>query len=466
MFGEDLRIDSQFSKHLLTIFAKSGATPTIEGASVREFLFNGADLGTDQISQAMDVLVGSVGCSLLQYEMNASHLPKEFTRESSTESQILQLDWAPLPDENGIIQKIMTTVRDVTEIRKTELAVKANERELQMIGQILALDPTRLENMIQTSHSELTKAKDLLNQSNQGNALESAKSLFRHLHTLKGNARTYGLLEITSKVHEAEQFYADFIASHNGLNRWEPNELIQKINAIETILKDYETLYRTKLNKSQRFDSLSWKQIYDFLNSNRADELKSMAEKNLWVTLPVLLAPILKNMPELAKKLGKETPEVQWTGPMLKILSEKASQAEGIFTHLIGNSLGHGLPHGQPGTIHFRLSQHADHCEIYVQDSGCGLPLDKLLEKGLTQGILRSPARDDEIAQLIFRTGLSTAEKVTEVSGRGVGMDAVKSMVEELGGKILIQFSAPKSADGFRPFGILLQFPLTFVRPV
>ena len=71
----------------------------------------------------------------------------------------------------------------------------------------------------------------------------------------------------------------------------------------------------------------------------------------------------------------------------------------------------------------------------------------------------------EEIAQLIFAPGFSTAEQVTEVSGRGVGMDAVKSFVEREEGSIELCFLNPQSAgasDGYRPFETVISMPAKF----
>ena len=262
--------------------------------------------------------------------------------------------------------------------------------------------------------------------------------------------------EIIPKIHETEQFYTDFTRSEGKL-AWEEKAQLKNLDEIEALLKEYETLYQTKLKRSSTSSGevISRKEVLELLSANRVEELKMRLQKTSGIPLPELLSPILNSLPELAKKLGKETPSVKWEGPTLEVNPEYSSKLEGIFTHLIGNSMDHGLKAGQPGTLLFRMNSR----EIFFQDSGRGLPLDKLKKKGLEQKAINPDAGDEEIAQIIFQSGLSTADQVTEVSGRGVGMDAVKSFIEELGGTITIQFTAPKSQDGFRPFGLLLSFP-------
>ncbi|MHB8101535.1 MAG: chemotaxis protein CheW [Methanosarcina sp.] len=119
--------------------------------------------------------------------------------------------------------------------------------------------------------------------------------------------------------------------------------------------------------------------------------------------------------------------------------------------HLVRNAVDHGIESSQErektekGEIgHIKLSarREKNNVIIEIEDDGKGLDLELLKKKALEKGLL-SPSEienltDDEVRMLIFASGFSTKEKVTEISGRGVGMDAVKSAVEKLGGKVRV----------------------------
>jgi len=114
---------------------------------------------------------------------------------------------------------------------------------------------------------------------------------------------------------------------------------------------------------------------------------------------------------------------------------------------------------GKPEVGVVRLAAYQQGGSIYIEvgDDGKGLDRDRIVAKAVQQGLV-APDRvlgDEEAFALIFRPGLSTAEKVTEVSGRGVGMDVVKRNVEALGGSITI-----KSEVG-RGTTIRIKLPLT-----
>ncbi len=135
-------------------------------------------------------------------------------------------------------------------------------------------------------------------------------------------------------------------------------------------------------------------------------------------------------------------------------------------THLVRNAIDHGLEPsearaaaGKPpkGTLSLSAYQKGANIFIEVKDDGRGLDRARILAKGVERGLV-PPGReltDDEVYELIFQPGFSTAEKVTNLSGRGVGMDVVRRNIDELQGKVTIQTEAGKGTT-FR-----IQLPLT-----
>jgi len=138
----------------------------------------------------------------------------------------------------------------------------------------------------------------------------------------------------------------------------------------------------------------------------------------------------------------------------------------GAFEHLLRNAVVHGIEspetrRGQGkdpvGTIDVALTQHGNEVRIEIRDDGHGLDLQRIAARGRQQGLIAADAQpsDAELANLIFMPGFSTAETVTELAGRGVGMDVVRSDVTGLGGRIETA-SAPGRGTAFR-----LLLPLT-----
>ncbi|MBX3349250.1 MAG: chemotaxis protein CheA [Nitrospira sp.] len=135
-------------------------------------------------------------------------------------------------------------------------------------------------------------------------------------------------------------------------------------------------------------------------------------------------------------------------------------------THLVRNSADHGLepPHervaaGKPeqGIIRLNAFHEGGNICITVEDDGRGLSREKILAKGIKQGLIADSDKlsDEQIWMLIFKPGFSTADKITDVSGRGVGMDVVKRNIEGLGGTVSIKTTAGKGTT------FTLKLPLT-----
>lgn len=149
---------------------------------------------------------------------------------------------------------------------------------------------------------------------------------------------------------------------------------------------------------------------------------------------------------DLAGQLGKKV-SLELCGEDIELDKAMIEQLVDPLTHIVRNSLDHGveppeerLSAGKSETGILRLAaQHTGgSVEIEISDDGRGLQTDRILKKAIKNGLVRSEDQlsDDEIFALIFQPGFSTAEAVTDVSGRGVGMDVVKRNVEAMNGTV------------------------------
>ena len=167
---------------------------------------------------------------------------------------------------------------------------------------------------------------------------------------------------------------------------------------------------------------------------------------------------------DLASKLGKEV-ELTLLGSSTELDKSLIERIIDPLTHLVRNSLDHGIESpdkriaaGKVATGNLTLSaehQGGNIC-IEVSDDGAGLNRERILAKALSSGLpVHENMSDEEVGMLIFAPGFSTAEQVTDVSGRGVGMDVVKRNIQEMGGHVEI---ASKQGKGTT---IRILLPLT-----
>ncbi|SPF44454.1 fused chemotactic sensory histidine kinase in two-component regulatory system with CheB and CheY: sensory histidine kinase; signal sensing protein (fragment) [Candidatus Desulfosporosinus infrequens] len=149
---------------------------------------------------------------------------------------------------------------------------------------------------------------------------------------------------------------------------------------------------------------------------------------------------------DLAKKTGKEI-ELVLKGEDTELDKTVVEVIGDPLMHLIRNSVDHGIESpaerraagkAELGTVTLDAYHEGNHIAIVISDDGDGLPLDKIRNIAVSKGLIgeREELSERDMANLIFLPGFSTAEKVTDISGRGVGMDVVKRSLNNLGGMV------------------------------
>ncbi|ENZ8141865.1 chemotaxis protein CheA [Klebsiella aerogenes] len=167
---------------------------------------------------------------------------------------------------------------------------------------------------------------------------------------------------------------------------------------------------------------------------------------------------------DLAGKLNKQV-ELTLQGSSTELDKSLIERIIDPLTHLVRNSLDHGIEDPQTrlaagksevGNLILSAEHQGGNICIEVIDDGAGLNREKILAKAAAQGLAVSDSMsDEEVGMLIFAPGFSTAEQVTDVSGRGVGMDVVKRNIQEMGGHVEIHSRAGKGTS------IRILLPLT-----
>ncbi|EKD69754.1 MAG: hypothetical protein ACD_47C00006G0001, partial [uncultured bacterium] len=168
---------------------------------------------------------------------------------------------------------------------------------------------------------------------------------------------------------------------------------------------------------------------------------------------------------DTAKRSGKNI-EFITSGSETEVDRNLVDMIDGALIHLLRNAVDHGIESaeereksGKParGTVKLSAYHEGGNVLIEVSDDGAGLNAEKIIAKALSKGIIKTPGglSEHDIHNLIFLPGFSTADSVTDISGRGVGMDVVKTSIEKLKGRIEIV-----SGHG-RGSKFILRMPLT-----
>ena len=480
-------IHPEYASYLEEIFE----TDRIADRNFSDLLFSNTAAGADAVDQNITAVDAIVGEDEMMYDFNSHCLMKEMViKFDEGREKILELDWDPIITD-GQVNKLMVTIRDVTELKALEREAEGQKRELTIIGEILAVDAAKFGDFIKASQEFLAKCRALI-ETNTEKDVGVISELFRNMHTIKGNARTYGLKYITDVVHAVESSYDDLRKYDEVL--WDQERLLAELTGAEQIIGHYAHVFRDKLGRdSEAAKSVSldpnrlalWlASIRGLTRTDMTSSVKGVVSEayNMLVSisakpLSAVISDVLISANSLADQLGKARPNIEIDNGDIFIEGEAHSTLNNIFMHVFRNAMDHGIESiderfqkgkSVQGTIKVVVTHEADgFATLAVRDDGRGIAITKIYEMAIKKGIYdigtpRPSAID--IANLIFASGFSTAEQVTDVSGRGVGMDAVKNFLEKSGGGISVALDEGKETDDFRTFTTLIRIPEKFYK--
>jgi two-component system, chemotaxis family, sensor kinase CheA len=491
---KDGRVHPEYSAYMATIFE----TNDIAERALMELVFSRSNLGADILSQIDTTISSTIGEDEMQYDFNSHLLVTEFDMTMPDgRLKSIALSWSPICDDSGIVDKLMLCVRDVTELKALAAAAGQQKRELDIIGQILAVSQEKFSGFIDGSVEFLAENKKIIEDvgaTPQGSLdPDTATQLFRNMHTVKGNARTFGLLHLTNQVHEAEQSYEEL--RKNPQAEWNQDKLLGELASAAAALEEYAHINKVKLGRTgpgrragvEKYLMVQKQDIQDALDvmddSVRGDDLAMMKTAHLrvhnmlrmlgTVRIGEALEGIVESLPSLAKELSKEPPTVSINDHHIVLRTQVVDLLKNVFMHLYRNSMDHGiespekrLAKGKPAAGHISLDVSLADGRVVLKlgDDGAGLAVALIRQRAIEKGLLAADQQlsPEDIAQFIFAPGFSTAAVVTEVSGRGVGMDAVKSFVEREEGTIQLVFRSSDTESSYRAFDTVISMPEKF----
>jgi two-component system chemotaxis sensor kinase CheA len=375
----------------------------------------------------------------------------------------------------------------VTHLRELELSSAKQQEELDIISKIIRISIGKFNQFVDSAAAFIDANRRLIEDSTRRDP-EVIAALFRNMHTIKGNARTFEFTHITNAAHTAEQTYDRLRKDPEA--RWKAAEMLTELATVDSAVSRYIKVNEDKLGRKGRASDLLTTRGA-FVANEQLAQLRSMAaalagahpdaasvhmQKTIdqlgLIPLQRLVTSSVDSLSSLAGELKKPTPSVDIVNGDIAFNSSFAEALKSCFMHILRNSLDHGIEtpadraranKPEQGSVRFACERRGERLELHISDDGRGLALDKLYEKGLANGLFSAAERPAPaaVADLIFRAGLSTSAQVTQVSGRGVGMDAVRNFLKEQGATIRISLREAGSALGFAPFTFIIDVPQT-----
>jgi len=442
--NQSFAIDNEYSEFLTTILEGS----PIAGVPLSQSLFAGSDLSSDTISSIEQSLAASIGEDRIAFELNAIHFPREIQKQSRGQRKILEIDWHPIVDELSITRKLLVVVRDVSSVRI--LQEEAHQRSLEMarISEIAEVPATRLDQFFLETWDYLAACQTSL--SNYDDYSRIIGVFARHFHTIKGMARSLNLSQLAEHLHESE---STLLALDRNSD---PRSLLAIcFQDIQSSVSQYEAT----LQKLRRL-----------FHVNHEANAEIPGIKDLELDLDSMAS-------QTAVILGKPIPVIVFSMERVSAIEPRGLRLlRGILVHLVRNSLDHGIESAQDrlkvgkpenGQIKLQLMKRSQDWLLTFADDGRGLNLQRIRQRALALGIISSHAQlsSEEIAELIFRSEFSTSDSVSEISGRGIGLDAVHHELKDQEGAIHIVL-APSDDPECVPFIFEISLPLSIFSSV
>jgi hypothetical protein len=462
----DQSIQGNYSKELEQLLDQED----LAGLPALPLLFKDAALTDDERSILKSILLSSLGEPSYVWDMNRPNLIHEFMRQGKDGSaQILTVDWHPIVNREELVDRVLVTLRNVTELRGLQASLRKDQEAFALLLEIVQVSPERFRDFMQQSQEILRQAEQ---DAKEEDLRLAQRKLLMRLHTWKGLARSLQFKNLAARIHDAEQVLGRGPVDDVALWSQELHELSDKLHAYEEVSKERLGRINAEASASTITPAAqqlleAWHRYHDKADAVQRAALDQALDAFIR-SLPQLSCAQLLNaleseLQQLAQELKKPKPRLLREGALDQtlpiFLSRRLNYA---LQHLIRNSMDHGIESpeerqtkgkAEQGCIrvHFAVEQGAlvmDYC-----DDGRGLDWNRVLRKAKDSGLIdahASPSPHD-LAQFIFTPGFSTRCEANMISGRGIGMDAVRLLVEESGGTMeLIIEEAGNFSQGFR----------------
>jgi len=389
--------------------------------------------------------VEQIFAGTLPAEVAMQQLPSRFP----SDNRIIGLQGAAVRDPSTeAVLSILLTINDVTDLVAAEEGLKRSGILIHILE-----DQNAFRIFLADFKSDVEAAMIAV-QKNNSPTLQSL------IHTMKGNVASFNLQELVDLIHQVEDRVEISVHDVQKISQF-MRDFLQNYQAILHV--DYEQPDRGVFNVVQQ----DLQELQESLQPVASAPV--MERLQLWMQtitfLPVLsyTTPLVPMVKRVAEQLQKKV-VLKIEGAELKV-HPAYGRLLTTLTHMVRNALVHGIEYPderqekpEQGTITMKFSQMKDGgLQIIVLDDGQGLNTEKIMSHARKQGITVGEGTHDEssLFALIFHPSFSTADQVSDLAGRGMGLAAVASAAKELGGRFEV---ASRKGEGTR-FTIVLPAP-------
>lgn len=419
------------------------------------------------------------------------------TSDNGDEKRYLALSYKRITLSRRNEFYIVIVVSDITDTRQKNLEIKVQEKKYENeVKTLLGIANTSSEELVDFMDDTKSRLEQLVTLTNEHlNAVRERRAayvqkipdekeketeervdaiyidaIYRNIHTVKGNSATYGFDLLATYAHAAEDILELLRAPVTVRQKDTLIALQGYIEKIKTCLADIREKVQMLYGKEDAIMVQIPKEriatihtLCDELKKNDHDTaVKTLIDECLtlsWKPLNALARKYQRIADKTARKLNKQVMFVAVNEKQM-FPPDSFSDIDDVLTHIIINCLDHGIEDNETrldlgkggGVITLSLVLENSMRKIIVTDDGKGVDTQRLITMCIEKKIITphqaATLSKSEKLQLMFHPGISTASKVTTISGRGVGMDVVKEKINKLQGTITIE-SVPGKGTSF-----------------
>jgi two-component system chemotaxis sensor kinase CheA len=397
----------------------------------------------------------TVFAEMLPFEDLAPLGPPRFPHSQGKE---IELQYYPMRTANGAMEGIVVVASDITSLVQAQREAEFERAHASMILQLIknrrqvASFIRESEAMLKELNSEIAKPKP------------DSELTFRLLHTLKGGAATFSVKEFADHCHTAETLLGEYKSFQNQASKEKLSQQCLELSPLfDKFLKDNEMILGNMQKLAERWIEAPASKFSEFSEVHLG--FSSLAKSRMAFQETFLFEPAMSHfthynevMQNVAERQGKEIAPIEFKNPEFKLLPEPYENLLGTLIHAFRNAADHAIEtpdvrqeRGKPtaGQITVDCQKKDDQLFICIQDDGGGIDPERIRAKLQSMGLSTEGESDEQTIQHIFDSQFSTRDVVTDLSGRGVGMDAIQKAAAALGGKAWVKSVMGKGTDLF-----------------
>lgn len=387
----------------------------------------------------------------------------------------VSLEYHAMRSEAGI-ENIVVVATDITSL---VIAQKQAETEKEHAKLIIHMIKSKREihRFIQESYSIINELKSYTSK----DRLNDEGEIFRCLHTLKGGAAIFNIKQLTEECHAGEQLLSELKSSYSAAGfialRAKSFDIEE---CFEQFLEETKEILGSGVTSTERHIEIDLKRLNTI--AKKIEKIPGGGALAKDLILELAMEPVARFIEPYNEMIGRAAAELDKSvGPLhihngtILIVPEVYSPLFSSLVHAFRNSIDHGLETREERIeagkkvdgqieVSFKATEQKKNkvLRICIKDDGRGINPVTIREKLTKQGIEHSHLTDFEAIQSVFDSEFSTRDVVTTLSGRGVGMDAIREAAIKLGGKCWVESSLGQGTSIFIEVPYITEIPAAY----